>query len=144
LHHLSHDIKAAVAATLALTSIVVNTSAAQAARPVDGIWQTDGYNSIIASATRGAALRHTKSSCAASVRNGRHSRAFDGDGFRFTVRPTGGRLTMQIEGSVGVSTCAGSRRPARCLASGPGDPLRSSTSSGRPSRELPVLRQPRG
>src|SRR5882757_7035996 len=95
-------------AALALTTVALTflpvPDATAAAPAQDGVWQTDGYNVIVAINNDSAQFYDlTKISCAVSdsavkVRPG----AFEGDGSRFTFRRLGAGAVMQVEGSVGV------------------------------------------
>lgn len=117
-------------AALALTTVALTflpvPDASAAAPSLDGVWQTDGYNVIVAIDNDSAQFYDlTKLSCAASdsaveVRPG----AYEGDGSRFTFRRQGAGAVMQVEGSVGVQRLRRlSALPAGCTTPSATDPL---------------------
>lgn len=109
-------------ALAAVTSLLVPTAIPAQTVSVDGVWQTDGYNVIVAIDNGSAQFYDlTKVSCAASdTAVQTQPGVYEGDGSRYTIRP--GR--MQVEGSVGVLRMHRlTALPTRCTVDTPNDPL---------------------
>jgi hypothetical protein len=101
-------------------------SAAVAARAPDGIWQTDGYGSIVAIDNGRATLYETtRSSCVAGIEYIREGERFVApEEQAFTIETRRDRGALRFEGSPGERRLTRlARLPARCTQPPPTGPL---------------------
>ncbi|MFC5265044.1 S41 family peptidase [Kribbella qitaiheensis] len=100
--------------------------AATAATSIDGIWQSDGYGTIVAIDNGSARLYSTtRISCTPAGEFVRDGSRFTAEGEQaFTVQPARGHAVLRVEGNVGEKRLRSLRKlPALCMVRGPTGPL---------------------